>query len=346
MAVDTEKLIQQYIENNKPTDALSHALTFAYCKVMFGAVQKTYAELAQISDRALRNYISDNREEFDTKLVELEAEKEDELDLGSASLTARALSEEQLDAFINNIFKRATSKDASVREWEFFLNFTGLQAQDVLNLQEAKAKSLRWWIKGELPSIKRYLNTKTLGLMTETSNIVYRGNKDSAKNAQAFVDADVQDETFARELMYWGAVHLSMMNNVEHPDLELLATAVRLDRLSKGSSEVYNKFEVKKYAEGDFTPKKHTKSLDELLLELCIMDKGVTKGTEEFEELKTARVNNVAKAVKPPELDKADVQVRASKYEDELRVLLTAEEEIRHMMNEITQKVNLQKGAR
>ncbi|XQY90618.1 hypothetical protein ACNRWW_13905 [Metabacillus sp. HB246100] len=344
-----EKMIEEYIVAQSPNDAMSHINTFCYVKVMYEATQAQYAKYAGISDRGLRSFISSNKEEYEQELERVQAEKDAESDVDFSQLNTRVLSEEQIDKFVENVFKKATSPNASVREWEFFLNFTGLTATEVLNLQEAKAKTLRYWIKAQMPLLKQFMDTKVLGLMTETSRIIYRGNKDSKDNAQAFIDADIHDEAFAKELMYWGAVHLSMMNNVEHPDIELLATSVRLDRIEQGIAETFNKYEVKRYAEGDFTPKKSNKTMNELMLELCILEHGITRGTEEFEKLKEQRDRALAvavKTVKPPVTDKVDINARASKYEDELRVLLTAEEEMRHMMNEITKKVNKQKGAR
>ena len=335
------KKIEQYLTENKPTDAESHVVAFAFVKVMYGATQKAYAEATGINDRSLRNYISDNQELYEEELERLEELKDADSPTADFSILAnRAITEEMLDKFVDSLFKSAISGNA--RDKSLFIEWTGLTAEQVLTLQKNKAKSLRHWIKTEIGNVNQYMDTKSLGLMIETSPYIFRGNKDSKNNAQAFVDADLTDEGFKQELMYWGATFLSMMNNAEHPDLELLATAVRVDRLSKDIPEAFNKFEVKRYADADFTPEKQNKTLDELLLELCELEhgKGSFKAKEEYEEIKSQQMQNVGKAVKPPKFDKAEVKARASEYEDELKIILTAEEQMRHWMNETTKKVN------
>ncbi|MFJ7510028.1 hypothetical protein ACIQW7_11270 [Peribacillus simplex] len=338
--MDNKQLTEEYLKGKAPTTQLDIALAYAEVKGRYGALQKDVASILGINDRSLRQYISNNKEEYEARLAELQDELETEIDY--SKLNTRVLSEEQIDKFVENVFKKATSKDASVREWEFFLNFTGLTATEVLNLQEAKAKTLRYWIKAQIAMLKQYMNTRTLGLMTETSKLIYRGDKGSQGNSQNFVDSSVEDESFKKELMYWGAVHLSMMNSVEHPDLELLATAVRLDRIEKDIPEAINKYEVKRYEEGDFTPRKSDKTLDEMMLDLYVMEHGATRGREEFEKMKAIKQSapKAPKAVKPPELDKVDVELRASKYEDELEVLLTVSEEIASMISKSKKKYN------
>ncbi|MGE6609995.1 hypothetical protein ACQKFG_05655 [Peribacillus sp. NPDC076916] len=327
--MNNKQLIEEYLREKAPTAQLDVALAFAEVKARYGALQKDVASILGINDRSLRQYISNNKEEYEARLTELQAEIETEIDY--SKLNTRVLSEEQIDKFVENVFKKATSKDASVREWEFFLNFTGLTATEVLNLQEAKAKTLRYWIKAQVGMLKQFMNTRTLGLMTESSSLIYRGAKGSKDNAQNFVNSSLEDESFKQELMYWGAVHLSMMNNVEHPDLELLATAVRVDRIEKDIPEVFDKYEVRRYAEGDFTPRKSDKTLDEMMLDLYVMEHGATRGAEEYEKAKANR-QDIKPVVKPPELDKVDVELRASKYEEELQVLLTTAEEMQECL--------------
>ncbi|WP_066047046.1 hypothetical protein [Robertmurraya korlensis] len=336
--------MEEYILEQSPTDPESHVLTFCYVQVMYQATQKQYANIIGISDRALRNYISNNQELYDEEKKRLQEIKEADSPSPDFTLMAnRTITEEQLDKFVDALFKSAINGNA--RDKALFIEFTGLTSEQVLTLQHTKAKSLRYWIKDMIQPISQYMDTKSLGMMIETSPYIFRGTKSSNKNAQRFVDTDISDESFKLELMYWGAAFLSMMNNEEHPDLELLATTVRLDRLSKDIPEAYNKYEVRRYAEADFTPKKPNKTFDELMLELFIEIDGAIKGKEEFEKWKIEHPPKAPKAVKPPELDKAEVELRASEYEDELEILLTVEDEILHDLKMITKKVEAEKKA-
>jgi hypothetical protein len=333
---EMEQKIADYITDVQPNDAKTHVTAYAFCKVMYGATQKSYVEVAGFSDRLLRKYISQEKELYEEELQRLTEVKEYESPSPDfAKMSSRIITEEMLDSFIDSLFKSAVNGNA--REKELFLSFTGLTAEDVLTLNKTKAKSLRYWIRERLADISSYMDTKTLGLMTETSELIFRGNKETANNAQNFVNKSIEDEAFKLELMYWGAVHLSMMNNVAHPDLELLATAVRLDKMLKGSPETYNKYEVKKYAKGESIVDKAKAPVDEAKLEAMLAE--ILGDKEQAQDVMYA--SRMAKdIVKTPKVVRANVEQRATEYEEQLRVLLTAEENVRHMMREITRKVN------
>lgn len=319
-----DRLVSDYIAEVQPSNPESHVLAFAYCKVNFECSQALYSKHAGFSDRGLREYISKNREMYDAEVIKLEEDKEKPFDM--TNISSRALTEAQLDKFIEVLYQSAIKGNA--RDRQLLIDFSGLTATDVMNLTEVKTKSLRHWVKSHLKTIKHYLNVKTLGLMTESSKYIYRGDKKSGKNPQRYINAKLTDEDFKRELMYWGAVHLNLLNNVEHPETELLATAVRIDRISAGESEEFNIHAVKRYAKGkNISPdKKSSGSIEHLrgkLIETLGEDKAV-------EAIATFRLSK--NTVKPPEFESVDVQQRASQYEDELILLLSTEEEISYML--------------
>lgn len=326
---EKEKVLQGIVTESSPSTPLDHALLFAFVRQTEGTTQVQYSKAVGISDRTLRKYLADHQKEYTEELAKHE-KKEEEFDLSKMN---RSLSEEQLDKFVNNIFERATAKDSTVREWEFLLNFTGLTASDVLSLREAKNRSLRWWIKGELSSISNYLDTKNMGVMLQSSEYLYRGDKGSMSNTQNFVNADVSDEIFMLEMAYQGMLFTSLYNNVAHPDLETLATAVRVNRLENGIQETFNKHEVSKYAKGKSISDSPNKPMtDEQLLEMFMMiHEDRAKAQEALLSHKEAKLT-ASKVVKAPEVIVPDVQMRASKYADELEVLLSVEEELMSMM--------------
>lgn len=329
---EKDKQIKGYIAEHQPNDAVAHVIAYAFCKVMYGATQKAYANEAGFSDRQLRQFISNNKELYEEELTRLE-----ELDTDKPNfdiLANRTITEEQLDNFVDALFKSAVSGNA--RDKQLFIEFTGLTSEQVLTLNKNKAKSLRYWIRGELDSISSYIDTKTLGIMSESSELIFRGDKGSKNNTQNYINKDVADESFALELMYWGAVHLNLLNGVEHPDTSLLATAVRVDRLEKDVAETFNKAEVKKYAKGEAI----TEGIKNVTEAEWIEKLSGTFSPEEIEDILYKK--RMAQASKPtaPEVVRADVEQRASKHEDELRVLLTAQEEMAQALKEMAKHIN------
>jgi len=318
-----EKVIAEYLESSSPTTNLDHSLAFAYLKVTAEVTQKQYAEAVGISDRALRKYIADNRADYDEEIERLEAELEKPLDL--SSLSSRTLTEEQLDKFVDVLYKSAITGNA--RDRQLMIDFTGLTAEDVMNLQSVKQKSLRWMIKGELSSISSYLDTKELGVMIEESPYLFRGDKASAKNPHNFVQADIQDEAFIREMAYFGMLFVSIYNQSGHPDSEVLSQAVRLDRLEQGTAQPLNKYEVKKYAEGKNIKQTAPKAMtDDEALKMYM---AVFEDKEKAHEI--LQKSREAKAVaKPAEIKPDVVRQRATQHEDALLVLTSIEEEMRH----------------
>jgi hypothetical protein len=328
---DRQQKINEFLAESKPSDALSHVLAYAYLRAKYQVTQAEYNKLTGLNERTLRSYITKHREQYEAEL----AKHKPELTIDEDSLQT-TLSEEQLDAFINNIIKRALSPNSSVREWEFLVNFTGLQAEDVLNLGQIKSKSLRWFIKGNLSKISKYMDTKQLGVMLQESPYTYNGDKESIGNTERFITASLEDESFKLELMYFGLLFLSLYNQKAHPDLELVATAVRLNRLEKGLQQPVNMTEVKKFAKGkdieeQSNQSKLRKNIGELIKELEAVT-GFTANTVLSDEYKQAR-ENVSKALKAPDIpDFEEVEKKTSKYYWELLVLTSAEEELRAML--------------
>ncbi|EIT85379.1 hypothetical protein A374_11565 [Fictibacillus macauensis ZFHKF-1] len=321
---DKEKVIAEYIESNNPSSSLDHALAFAYLKVTSQVTQKQYAEAVGVSDRAIRKYISDNKEEYEEEIESLEAGVEKPLDM--SILSSRTLTEEQLDKFVDVLYKSAIT--GSARDRQLMIDFTGLTADDVMNLQSVKQKSLRWMIKGELSSISQYFDAKQLGVMIEESPYLYRGNKLSKGNANNFVQADVTDERFIREMAYFGMLFCSMYNQTGHPDTDVISQAVRLDRMEQGTAQALNKQEIKKYAEGKNIKSDVKQPLSNA--ELFNMYKelfGAEKAHEMLQESKQAK-----QVVKPAEIKPDVIKQRASVHKDALLVLTTVEEEIKHLL--------------
>ncbi|MDM5313371.1 hypothetical protein [Peribacillus frigoritolerans] len=333
--MDTEKLIAEYLESNSPSTALDHALAFAYLKVTGQVTQKQYAEAVGISDRALRKYISDNKEDYDEEIARIEAEVDKPLDL--SSLSSRTLTEEQLDKFVDVLYKSAITGNA--RDKQLFIEFTGLTAEDVMNLQTAKQKSLRWIIKGELGSISKYFDSKQLGIMIEESPYLFRGDKQSTGNPNNFVQGDITDEAFVREMAYFGMLFCSMYNHTAHPDTEVVSKAVRLDRLEQGIRQAFNRQEVQKYIEGkNIKPDPPAKPMTDDEYRQMLIDLASLDGRPDLEEIEREvesrrEARKVTKeVVKPAEIKPDVIEKRATQHKDALEVFTGYEKDLKSLL--------------
>lgn len=322
---DREQLVAEYLENNPPSSNLDHCLAYAYLKVNHEVTQKQYAEAVGINDRSLRKWISENKDDYEEAVERYEAEVEKPLDL--SILSSRSISEEQLDKFVDVLYKSAITGNA--RDKALFIEFTGLTAENVMDLQSIKQRSLRWMIKGELSSISQYLDPKQLGVMMEESPYLYRGDKQSSGNSNNFVQADITDEAFVREMAYFGMLFTSLYNQTAHPDMDVVAQAVRLDRLEQGTAQALNRNNIKQYAEGaNIKPKVSKPVTDEQLITMW-MELGDNRHTATERVLEAKKAKQV---VKPAEIKPDVVRERATQHEDALQVLVSVEDEIKHLL--------------
>ncbi|RSK27469.1 hypothetical protein EJF36_11555 [Bacillus sp. HMF5848] len=325
---DNLKQMQEFLAEANPSTPEDIVLCFAYCKVHFEATQSQFSKEIGVSDRTLRKYISDNQTAFDEEKAQQEATKEPEADVNNL---ARTLTNEQLDAFLQNLIQSAIKPSASTKDKQLLIDFAGLSGQDLLNLTAVKKRSLHWFIKEELSSISQYLDSRQLGIMLEESDKLYREDRESKENTQNFVDADISDESFRLELMYYGLLFMSLYNQTQHPDLELLQQAVRLDRIQKGKATPLNKRAVKLYAKGNSIKQDANKKpiSDEKIKQMYVEVFGKDEAEKMLSEVRSAK-----QTTKPPEIDKSDVKQRATEHQEELEILLSVEEEIQKMMRD------------
>lgn len=319
---DREIKVSEYLAEANPADELSHVLAYAHLKQTYQVSQAEYQKLTGVNERTLRSYISKNRKEYEEQL---EASKPTNLiDPDNLQTT---LTEEQLDQFIAVTIQKAISPEGTVADRKLLIELTGLKAEDIMNLSQVKNKSLKWHIKNNLSKLSKVMDTKQLGIMLQESPYLYHADKESKGNSKRFVDARFEDESFKLELMYWGMVFISMYNSNAHPDLDLLAKAVRINRLENNISEPMNMSDVKAFAKGkdieQTAPKKATKAEIESLLKQLENEFG--------EEYSNAR-KSVKDVVKPPVFPEVEeIEAKSSKYFNELLVITSVEEELENL---------------
>ncbi len=324
---DKQQIITAALNEVKPVDALSHAVLFAKLKGKELVTQKEYAEAAEISDRTLRGYIQKHRKEYEKALETAEAELAAKLNPLSSS---RKLSESDLDVFISSLITAAISPTATVRDRSLLIDFAGLKSEDILSLSASKDRKLLWYVKNNLSTISKYLDSRSLGIMLEGSDLLNRDDTRDSHNKQNFIDSDISSEQFKLEMVYQGLLFGSIWNEAEHPDLSVVAAAVRLQRSVDSNTEQLSKgkYELKHYVAGkdveetaavERSEEETAAEIERLMLE--IFDGNV----KEYEESK-ARRKTFSEAVKPPKIDKAAVRQRESEYSEDLKVIATFEE--------------------
>ncbi|KGP71512.1 hypothetical protein [Pontibacillus yanchengensis] len=328
------EIIEEYFAEVMPSQAIEHAIAFGYVKGTDSQITQTmYSEKAGINSRTLRKYIAENKQAYEEELERAKENAEPEIDI--TSLDSRSLSEEQIDKFIEVLYQSAITGNA--RDRQLLIDFTGMTATDVMTFQNTKASSLRWFVKSTLSTISKHMDARALGINLAESSYLYRGDKSSNGNAQNFVNADLEDESFKLELMYWGMAFMSLYNQTEHPDIKLLEKAVRLERMEQETAQEINKAEVKKYEAGkDIKADKKPVSGEALYSKLSEIF-----SDEEIDEIR-AKQQEANRVTKPPELDKEKVEQRASQHEGKLEVLLSVEDELKAMMK----KADLKNRAR
>lgn len=318
---DKQRMMIEYIEEKQPSNPLTHSLAFAYLKGKLEITQKQYAETVDVSARTLRGYISDNRVAYEKELKraveEVKAGKPE-------ALAGRLLTEDQLDVFVESLVNAAINPKASVRDRQLLIDLLGVDGKSLLELQDTKRTTLRWWIKGNISTLfRKGLDTREIGIMLETSDLLQREDKEAENNGQQFVDMDIEDEGFKLEMIYFGLLFTSMYNQIKHPDLEVVATAVRLDRLERGVEQIEDVKSIRPYAEGKDSVYTEPKPMTEELYLQFIEEIAETEA--EYEQLKQDYSSSI-KTVKPPKIDREDVRERQSKHEKELQVFVTHEE--------------------
>ncbi|WP_273850068.1 hypothetical protein [Guptibacillus spartinae] len=328
------ELIEEYLAEVMPSQAIEHAIAFGYLKGTDSQITQTmYSERAGINSRTLRKYIAENKQAYEEELERAKENAEPEIDI--SNLDSRSLSEEQIDKFIEVLYQSAITGNA--RDRQLLIDFTGMTATDVMTFQNTKASSLRWFVKSTLSTISKHMDARALGINLAESSYLYRGDKSSNGNAQNFINADLEDESFKLELMYWGMAFMSLYNQTEHPDIKLLEKVVRLERMEQETAQEINKAEVKKYEAGkDIKADKKPLSREALYSKLSEVFTD-----EEIDEMR-AKQKEADRVTKPPELDKEKVEQRASQHEDKLEVLLSIEDELKAMMK----KADLKNRAR
>ena len=341
--MENKKQLEEFIKEFAPSSQLDTALCYAETKVRFSARQKDVAELLGISDRTLRSYCSTYKAEFEARIAELEAEIEPEIDINNHN---RILSEQDLDKFIQSLIKSATGANSDSRSRQQFIDFFQITAQDVMQLSTAKTSALRWWLRGNIAGINKYMDSKELGISLQQSPYLYHADKESIGASEKFVNASLEDEAFKKHCMLMGLTFMSLYNNVEHPELKLMQTIQKLDYLEADIKPEVNKNELKAYSNGqdivkDDKVKKVTTNTPKIEAMLAEMD----ELTSTFSKVKASEYKDVQgkalQLVKPPVLPEVEqVEQKANEHFDEIQVLLSAEDTVRAWMNETTRKNN------
>ncbi|PGV52472.1 hypothetical protein [Bacillus sp. AFS037270] len=321
---DREIKIAEYLTENAPDDELSHVLAYAHLKQTYQVSQAEYQKLTGVNERTLRTYISRNRKEYEEQL---EASKPT-MQIDPDKLQS-ALTEEEFDQFIATSIQKAIGPDSTVADRKLVIEMFGIKAEDIKSFNQIKNRSLKWHIKNNLSKLSQVLDTRQLGIMLQESPYLYHADRESKGNSQRFIDTSLEDESFKLELMYWGMVFVSMYNSNAHPDLDLLANAVRINRLENGIKEPMNMSEVKAFAKGKdiekTAPKKATKAEIESLLKQLEKEFG-----EEYSHARKT-VKGVVKSPEFPEVE--EIEAKSSKYFNELLVLTSVEEELEYLFN-------------
>lgn len=322
----TSQLIREAIEEHSPQNGLDHALLFAELKTKEDITQNQYSELAGIAPRTLRKYIADNRHKFDQRIHAVSAQLERKRESGSLG----TLTESQLDQFLQGLIDRAIKPDAKTRDVELLIRFADLKGADLLELKATKERSLRWQIKETLGSICQYLDSYELGIMLEECNLLARGDRFSEINQKRFMSSSLEDTDFKLELMYFGMLFISLYNEQQHPQLALLATAVRLNRIKKESNkqQLKDSSNLSKYAEGkDIKPPEPFQGTDEeLKAELDRLMLKIFDGNRAEMEESSKRLANVERKVTAPVIDADKVWQEADAHEEDLKVIVTLED--------------------
>lgn len=331
------QVIADTLAEKQPSTPQAHAITFAFLTATENVTQREYAEALGISDRTVRKYISQHKQDYEEEIRRAEGELKQIL---GRSKQQREMMGSELDAFLNILIEKGTDPNGSTQDRKLLIEFTGLSGKDLIARQAQKGSTLHWWILNNLGTIATYLNTRSLGINIFESEYVCREDSETdGQNLQNFLDRSIfEDATFIRESAYWGLLFMSIYNEESHPDLELLGDLVRLDRALKRPEETADEREerayrglngAEKYARGkDYhKPTGTSRSLDDLLKEVFDLPPTATKA-----ELEAKRAEFNEKHPSKPQtervipLKRADVVKRVNDNQELLKLHLTVDE--------------------
>ena len=267
------QVITDTLAEKQPSTPQAHAITFAFLTATEGVTQKEYAEALGISDRTVRKYISQHKKDYEEEYSRAEGELKQALGRSKQ----RAMTGSELDAFTNVLIERALDPNGSTQDRKLLIEFTGMTGKELIQRSAQKKSSLHWFILNNLSTVSGYMNTRELGIQLNETALLHRETRDSEENLQRFTDSSVfTDPAFFREATYWGLVFMSIYNEVQHPDLELLGDAVRLERIIAGPGDTVNPLKgmngAEKYAKGKDYHKRvdpyTDKEIEDMLTEL------------------------------------------------------------------------------
>jgi hypothetical protein len=336
-----EKVIADILEERQPRTPQAHAITFAYLSATENVTQREYADAIGLSDRSIRKYIALHKAQYEEEYRRAEGELKQALGRGKKQ---REMTGSELDAFLDILIQKGTDPNGSTQDRKLLIEFTGLSGKDLIQRDAQKKSSLHWFILNNLSTVSGYMNTRELGINLTETDIIYREDRDSEDNLQRFVDKSIfADTAFFRECTYWGLVFLSMYNETQHPDLELLGDAVRLERIIAKPGDTVDPHKVdyraRRYAEGkDYRLEdrtKDTRSLEDMLIELNTDHKTTRaeaeKKVKEFlKEGETEKAYNSVKNIETPPREKLVQRVTDA---SELLELYLSPDEWLHALN-------------
>lgn len=284
-----KQVIKDVLAERQPGTPLAHAITFAFLSATEGVTQREYADELGISDRTVRKYIGDNRKAYDEEYSRAEAE----LRRLQGRTKQKEMSGSQIDAFIDVLLEKAIDPKGSTQDRKLLIEFTGLNGADLIARNAVKKSKLHWWILNNLSTLSGYMNTREMGVQLNETDLLNREDKESENNVQNFTDKSIfSDTAFFRECAYFGLLFMSLYNETQHPDLELLGDAIRLERIIDGRGKTARELRgANRYSEGkDYHKRATPYEEDELKAMLTELYSGPTSDlTREDIE---ARVNS------------------------------------------------------
>lgn len=340
MATEKSKkqIAEEILEERQPGgSSLAHVLTFAYASARYGISQDIYSEVAGFSARTLRKHISNNRAEFDTEYQRVAEDLKKE-----QGITKRQLSGSELDAFLDILIQKAIDPNGSTADRKLLSELVSISSEDLLTRQTTKQASLLWFIRNNLENISTYLTPRELGLHIEESPYIYRETRESKGNSQRFIDNSVfstedkpANPSYIVEVLYWGVIFLSLMNQQAHPDVNLLGDTVRLARATDGKIKTARELrKVARYAKGKNMFKRTTpvtaEEVDKLLLEL-----NSDNPDYKLPDIKTVTAR---KPVELPDREAVIQRVTTPEAQEQLELILSADDLMAKLLGRAEQK--------
>lgn len=340
---ETEKskkqIVKDILEERQPgSSSLAHVLAFAYASGRYGISQEIYSEVAGFSSRTLRKYLAtgDNRKEYEKELNRVAEDLKKE-----QGITKRQLTGSELDAFLDILIQKAIDPNGSTADRKLLSELVNISAEDLLTRQTTKQASLLWFIRNNLENVSTYLNPRELGIHLEESPYIYRETRESKGNSQRFIDNSVfstedkpANPSYIVEVLYWGTLFLSLMNQQASPDLPLLGDTVRLARGADGKIKTARELgRVSRYAKGKNMFKRTTPvtqaEVDKLLLELNSDTPGY-----KLPEVKPGSV----KVEEIPEREAVIQRVTTPEAQAQLELILSADDLMAKLLGRAEQK--------